>query len=145
MSQYAGEFNKEFLKRTEKILQEYNGEYEITLLLNCTLSLICLPIELLKNENYEVIDAVCNKLNNLKTKIEMRGEKIKENENYLKLRALRNGIAHLNISLSEKENKIENITIKGTTNYKKTTYIFEFTCENLKVFCKEMIKLFCSF
>lgn len=72
MSEYAGAFNKEFLNRTKNIIDTYTGEYEDTLLLNCTLALICLPIEKLINNNYEIIDRVYLKLEEIKVPITLK-------------------------------------------------------------------------
>lgn len=62
MSIYAGTFDKELLTRTQNILKEYIGEFKFTLLINCTLALICLPIENIKENNNKIIDKVYEKI-----------------------------------------------------------------------------------
>ncbi|MGL5124146.1 MAG: HEPN family nuclease [Fusobacteriaceae bacterium] len=47
---YKGKFSDTILERTKYIIEEYDGNYEVTLLINCTLSLICLPIEDSQND-----------------------------------------------------------------------------------------------
>ena len=38
-------FDVEFILRTKKIISDYKGKYNITLLLNCLLGLVILPSE----------------------------------------------------------------------------------------------------
>lgn len=45
--EYESEFAKSFMGRTLKIVEEYNGDYEATLLINCLLGLLVLPKEAL--------------------------------------------------------------------------------------------------
>ncbi len=44
-------FDIEFIGRTKKVIQEYKGTYNITLLLNCLLGLIVLPSEYYKRKS----------------------------------------------------------------------------------------------
>lgn len=55
----------EFVERTQRIIENYKGNYDFTLLLNCTLGLIILPLEVNRkqhlkflNERLENIDVI---------------------------------------------------------------------------------------
>lgn len=69
MGKYVWTFNKEFLTRAQRITQR---GYEATLLLNCTLALVCLPIEKLINDNCEIIDQVYSKLEEIEVPIVLK-------------------------------------------------------------------------
>lgn len=43
--EYADEFERDFMRRTLSILQQYGGPYDATLLLNCLLGLLIVPKE----------------------------------------------------------------------------------------------------
>lgn len=146
MSIYAGTFDKEFLTRTQKILAEYTGEFKFTLLMNCTLSLICLPIENIKENNTEIIDKVYEKVVELGIEVNLSDDKSKALEtNYLKLRALRNGIAHLNISPINSDIKLESIMITGKTENYNKEYKFTYSEDKLEKFCQELLKIYLDY
>lgn len=146
MSEYAGAFNKEFLNRTKNIIETHTGEYEATLLLNCTLALICLPIEKLINDNYEIINQVYSKLEELKIPITLKTDLSKEPENnYMIIKALRNGIAHLGIDAVNADKKLSAFIITGTTENFKKKYEFYFTLEKLRKFCDEMLNIYLKY
>lgn len=146
MSEYAGTFDKEFLTRTQSIVDNYTGEYEATLLLNCTLALICLPIEKLKDDNYEIIDQVYSKLEEIEVSITLTRDLNKEKENnYKKIKALRNGIAHLKIDTINDNDELKAFIITGTTEHFKKEYEFCFTIEKLRKFCDELLKVFLNY
>lgn len=146
MSIYAGTFDKEFITRTQKILAEYTGEFKFTLLMNCTLSLICLPIENIKENNTEIIDRVYEKLEELDIEINLIKDKSKALEtNYLKLRALRNGIAHLNITPINSDNKLGSITIIGETESHNKKYKFTYSEDKLEKFCQELLNIYLDY
>ncbi len=135
MSEYTGAFDKEFIIRTKEILEKYDEKYEVTLLINCTLSLICMPIEKIKyssngSPNLEIVDILSNQLQKFLVKCNT-------NNNLALLKTLRNGIAHLDIKLINKKNCINNITITGSTKISKNTSvenIFSFKSTELKEF-----------
>lgn len=145
MSEYAKTFNKEFLNRTKNIIETYTGEYEATLLLNYTLSLICLPIEKLIGNNYEIINQVYSKLEELKIPIISKKNNTKEENNYIKIKALRNGIAHLGIDAVNADKKLSALTITRTTEKFKKKYEFYFTLEKLRKFCDEMLDIYLKY
>jgi hypothetical protein len=43
--EYRDEFEKDFMLRTLKIIREYKGEYDATLIINCLLGLLVVPRE----------------------------------------------------------------------------------------------------
>ena len=47
MVEYADEFERDFMNRTLSLLEEYNGPYDATLLINCLLGLLIVPNETL--------------------------------------------------------------------------------------------------
>ena len=150
MSMYAGTFNKEFLNRTKKIIKNVETEYRFTLLLNCTLALICLPIEKMIGNNTEIITKVCKTLEKLEVPVvELRDESAKNVEqeklNYFKLRALRNGIAHLNIESVNEKDKLQSFIINGDSYKHKIEFSFTFTEDTLEKFSYEMIDIYLKY
>lgn len=128
MSEYANTFDKEFLSRTKYIIENYKGEYEVTLLINCTLALICLPIEHIKNEdnpNLEIVEKVADKLKEIL--------KIKKDNDLALIKSLRNGIAHLKIQTIGYENELKSIKITGETKIDTENYCKTFIFDILKL------------
>lgn len=137
MSEYAGAFDKIFLERTKIIIDKTSTEYEFTLLLNCTLALICQPLEKLnKNENFEIIDLIGNELR--------KNQKLNGTNSQI-LRCLRNGIAHLNIKVIDTNNKFDKINIKGSTNSYKINNKFLFSYNDLKLFSLKCIEIYLGY
>ncbi len=140
MSEYKEKFDKEFLIRTKKIIQEADKfEYSVTLLLNCTLSLICLPIERSDGPSYRndrLYDDLASKLNNLDVIIDEMNRNNLNIPSRPKLKCLRNGIAHIKMDSVNKDEKITGVKIVGGTKYKNVKYKckFNFTAEQLKEF-----------
>lgn len=146
MSIYAGTFDKEFITRTQKILKKYTGEFKFTLLMNCTLSLICLPIENIEKNNTEIIDRVYEKLVELGIEVNLIENKSRALEtNYLKLKALRNGIAHLNITPINSSIKLEDIIIIGETENHNKKYEFKYSEDKLEKFCQELLNIYLDY
>lgn len=137
MSEYAGKFDRIFLERTKYIIENVETKYEFTLLLNCTLSLICQPIEKLnaniiknygkKEKNFEIVDQIAEVIKKYNSKL--------VGTNLQKLRCLRNGIAHLNISNIDCNGNLDKFRIVGETKTRKGIVIkntFEYTQNDLK-------------
>lgn len=144
MSEYIGIFDQEFLTRTKNILEEYNGPYEFTLLLNCTLSLICLPVEVLKKDNFgkpnlEIVTQIADELRSILHK--------EEKNDLALLKCLRNGIAHLKIIFINSNNKLERVIINGGTTIDDNNYnlIFKFKQKQLKDFALSITNLFLEY
>lgn len=128
-------FNKEFIERTKDILEKCseNTEYEVTLLLNCLLALVTLPIERNKVTKKKA-DAITLEY---QTKCIDKLDKVKnhyENEIFNKedthtFNHIRNSIAHLHIEIENSCYKgiIENIILKDAFNdekFKRKEYNF---------------------
>jgi len=146
------EFNIAFLSRTKQIVNDAFlkniTEYEVTLLLNCCLALICLPLEKLNSFNVE--DSLGEEL--FKGEIyapsypdgDPGGTDDMNNYNAV-LRALRNGIAHLGITILNDSNskKIKGVIIIGSYTFSRAgsrhkdyvvEYTFKFSVNQLRDF-----------
>ncbi len=141
-------FDKDFVKRTEEVLLSCykNTEYEVTLLLNCLLALVSLPLERNKvtangNSDIKIINFQKNcksKLRELKNSY--KEEKFNPNDKYI-LNHIRNAIAHLHISLEESSynGQIQNIILRDSRNIQKFNvkdynFAINISVENLKKF-----------
>lgn len=150
MSEYTGKFDKDLLERTKHIIENVETKYEFTLLLNCSLSLICQPIEKLntniienrgrKAKNYEIINQVASVLKKYNRNL--------NGSNLQILRCLRNGIAHLNISHTNSNGCLDKFIIKGETMKYKDIIIrntFEYTQKDLKNLSLEFLDIYLSY
>ncbi len=152
MGEYIESFDKEFLKRTKSIIKHSDLlKYNVTLILNCTLSLICLPIER-SNEEYESNKAEYDILfSNLCQKIKDLGVNITDTTdatpNKQLLKCLRNGIAHIKLEAINGSGKISGVIITGSTKYHKTNYscTFRFSKKQLKDFANYMVDEYLKF
>lgn len=150
MSEYAGKFDRIFMERTKDIIENVETKHKFTLLLNCTLSLICQPIEKLntniienrgrKAKNYEIIDQVASVLKKYNRNL--------NGSNLQILRCLRNGIAHLNISHTNSNGYLDKFIITGETKTRKGIVIkntFEYTQNDLKNLSLEFLDIYLSY
>ena len=143
-------FNKEFVERTIDILNNCSEhtEYEVTLLLNCLLALVTLPIErnkLQRNQTQDskVIKFQQNCVNKMK-ELKNSNEKFDiSNNEKLFFNNIRNAIAHLHIELEEStyKGKIENVILRNAVNeinFKNKQYNLQIniSVNNLKIFAK---------
>lgn len=123
-------------------------EYEVTLLLNCLLALVTLPIEKNKiqrnqTQNSKVIKFQQDCINKIK-ELKNSNEKFDINNNEkLFFNNIRNAIAHLHIELEESvyKGKIENVILRNAineTNFKNEKYTLQIniSVSNLKIFSK---------
>lgn len=146
MSEYKEIFDKEFLIRTRKIIEKSDTfEYSVTLLLNCTLSLVCLPIER-SNEGYIRNRKLFNRLfNEISLKLDGLGVNIVESNtgtpSKQKLKCLRNGIAHIQMDSINENGEIVGVKIVGSTKFQRVSYEceFNFNVEQLKEFALFMV------
>lgn len=146
------DFNKDFVNRTIKLLKRKDDEkdLEVTLLLNCMLGMVVLPIERYKNDKEKVI------INNYMIKCvkklkQLAGQTFKtdpENESETKIFCnIRNSIAHLNVTMSSYKGQIEKVTLKNykTGNKRKETLSYTLSIDNLREFAiyiaEEYLKL----
>ena len=108
-----GQITKEFTQRTKLIVENYKGEYEVTLLVNCCLGLLVFP----KEHRYDAFpDKVIPESGELwglsRKSVEgscgKQGYKLRD-----VLRKIRKGICHFNIeSEHDEKGKIEYVVIK---------------------------------
>lgn len=135
------DFKRDFVDRSIKVLNKYfeNEEYEVTLLLNCLLALVTLPIENKKDiENEDV--------NEFKKKCVNKLKELKNDMFYIKMdyktifRNIRNSIAHLNIKEKSNNGKIESITLWNVNKKEKINFKVNISVENLKIFAEYVAK-----
>lgn len=131
---YYKDFPIDFIKRTQSNLDSYEGDFEITNLINNCLGLIVIPRQKLgKNLPDYIFDDKNNDYGISKINIEFE-----KNDDYSlsnTLRHIRNGIAHGRI-----EQKTENKQIVGLKIYDKNqneddeNFIIVFTIDEFKKF-----------
>lgn len=139
MSMYVSpKTDVELISRTEQIIKQYkslesqleNKYYDVTLYLNCLLSLVVLPrtAKLDKLPNSQVPESI------RKTIREVANKKNKDINFKQYIIGLRNGLVHFGKSDSLKFNndgvKITSIEIIGAIDNYKTKIIFEFDLSN---------------
>ncbi|MBR1385485.1 MAG: hypothetical protein IJ568_01500 [Bacilli bacterium] len=128
-------FKVEFVERTLKIIKDdkLKTEYEVTLLLNCLLGMITLPIETTKDEKSKQIieDYKTNCINELKllAKIEIINE---QDDNAF--RSIRNSIAHLEITPINSNGVISSVKFKDYNDSNKKVLSLTIEVNNLKKF-----------
>ncbi|MBE0539182.1 MAG: hypothetical protein IH620_05670 [Ignavibacterium sp.] len=130
------EFKVDFVKRSLDILNQYEGEYPFSNLINCTLGLVLLPFE--KGDNVEVWGKLISDVEVLKdVQINIFEPKLfniiqpKSLNNFLK--RMRHGFAHQNI-IPINENK-EFVKIQIINEYRKVIDLdVTFTREQLRDF-----------
>ncbi len=141
-------FDKDFVSRTLEILDRHYGneEYEVTLLLNCLLALVSLPIERNKIKKGIQDDCIIEQfrvqcINRLKQLINDK-DYINTEEKFF-FNNIRNAIAHLHIEVEKGNynNTIENVILRNAKNeekYKRREYNFQIniSVKNLREFAK---------
>lgn len=115
-------FEKEFVERTKKILlsdQYKECEYDVTLLLNCMLGLVSLPIEK-ASDNKKETERFRKRFQYQFRKRLINLATIEESKNKFKtFKAIKNALSHMNIELGSDENKISRVIFMDI-NPKKT-------------------------
>jgi len=123
----------EFVNRTKHILENYKDEYEFTLLINCTLGLIVLPIEVNKRLKLNFLQKPMNEIQIINeifkkdrsaifnpTRYNRKANKYVQDEKSLKifLSKIRNSIAHFANSEPINEGKEwKQIKLKDINNF----------------------------
>lgn len=142
MGNYKSGFDKDFLTRTLKILNDLEIEkftpYNITLLLNCTLSLLCLPIQ--RTEDISFSHSCINQLRSLEVQLpsdmqpDINGNRTPEQQ---LMNRIRNSFAHLHIETNKNiaDENIKTITIWNISG-KRKNFEVTFTTIQLNIFCK---------
>jgi hypothetical protein len=134
-----------FVKRTQKIIKEYEGNLEYSLLINCTLGLILLPVEVNKQKKLSFlqhdineIDIIRDIFNKDKRHIFNPTKYNKKEKNYEKasknlmsfLYHLRNGLAHLaNAEANNKDGEWISVRLKDTNRFNNNNVELEITIE----------------
>ncbi len=143
-------FDKDFVKRTLDILEECSQytEYDVTLLLNCLLALVTLPIEKNKIKKNNIQDADIIKFQNdcvdkMKELENLMDTDNSKNDEKFFFNNIRNAIAHLHIELEESlyNGQIENVILRNALNDKefhdkKYNLQINISVDNLKIFAK---------
>ena len=129
-------FDKEFIERTLEILENLSSktEYEVTLLLNCLLALVTLPIEREKESDLVEFQRICNrKLKELKNPELYIGKKLSRKYFF---RNIRNSIAHLYIDPKPNTNGkyIDGVILRNYTDSGNCNFLISISVENLKKF-----------
>lgn len=146
----VGQYDKEIIRRTKELIESYEGEFTITLLMNSLLSLIVLPKEYSQNREMEFLDSliqdiktiesVINKDNFLFHEGSTVGSKVNPSVpnprdlNQL-LRRIRNGISHQHIiPITDGLNKWSGVIFEDyNKNHVRGLHI-DFTIAELKEF-----------
>lgn len=107
------EITSDFARRTKTLIEEYHGQYKVTLLVNCYLGLLVLPKE---KRFKEIPDDVIPEHGEL-WGLSRKELKVKCNEcGYILrdvIRRIRNGICHFNIrSIPNEDGRIKFLEIK---------------------------------
>ena len=109
----------DFIKRTLEIIEEYQGDNDVTLLINCCLGLLILPRErhfdslpnkqITKNKDYWGLTYI-----SVTTDCESRGYKLSNI-----IRRMRNGVCHFKIETKANiNNNISGLIIKDNGGFK---------------------------
>ncbi len=126
-------FDREFVERTISIIEHpssIESEYDITLLTNCMLALVVLPIESTSNSSIskkfrsEIVNELA-RMNVIKTNL----------DNGKLFRAIKNAISHMHIEFQNKDGNIDSIVfwdkIPGEKEYHT---VLQFSAQQLKDF-----------
>lgn len=127
MSEFCKPIEQSFSCRSYQIIDEYAGDKDATLLINCLLGLLVIPFE--KNRSRFKKDKYTSELMTFFERMQAAGKYTPHegNENpYLIIRCLRNAIAHCKFSAYPSEGSIEGFCFVSTRMLK---YCEEVRCE----------------
>lgn len=127
--------NKEFVSRTLKILQDYNGKFEVTLLVNCCVGLLVLPREEHEHliPNTEI--PATGKLWGISRVALSFGPQAPDYCLKEIVRRLRNGVCHFNVkTVPDGSGDISKIAICDSNRNKTSTFQAIFTVDELRQF-----------
>lgn len=118
------DINKDFIRRTLKIIEDYSGEYEITLLLNCCTGLLVLPKEVYECVIPSTDIPASGSLWGLKRSYLSFGAQGADYRLNDVIRRLRNGICHFKVqTIPDGSGQISTLVIKDSNS--SGTSIFE--------------------
>ncbi|MBE0504719.1 MAG: hypothetical protein IBX46_11375 [Desulfuromonadales bacterium] len=111
----------DFNKRTKKLLDSYDGEYDVTLLVNCCLGLLVLPKEKCLKDIPDIEIPIDSSIWGINRKsVTVKCDKCGYKLPYI-IKKIRNGICHFDIKSIPNENKnIEFLEIKDRDGFKAT-------------------------
>ena len=148
------DFNVEFIVRTKDILLKYNGDFENTNLINCTLGLLILPYENVKESEHEFWDRDLSAVSELQFLRIRRFEPIQGLKKgvikcYPKslkvfLQKVRNGIAHRQIQAMNDDGKFAGICVYNYHGEHKDLEV-EFPHDDLRKFALFIADAFLQF
>ena len=125
-----GNFDKDFVERTKWIVENISCQYEITLLLNCMLALVSLPIEKTETggNSSEFRRKCVEKLSELGV--------IEEGTSHKRIfRAVKNALSHMYIEHVSQNQEITSIRIwDKLPNYRECHTKLNFSVSKLKEF-----------
>ncbi len=116
-------FDIEFIKRTTSVIEEYDGKFNVTLLVNCLLGLLILPHEYYNKKNYSFLEEDIEKIPEIKNIIvpekltfnptkKKNGEIVPDRKSLkILLNKIRNGIAHQNIEAINQDDNWSGVSI----------------------------------
>lgn len=141
MSEYI-DFPSDFIIRTKSNLENYNGEYETTNLINNCLGLIIIPRQKLNHKLPEyTFDDENNDYGITKTNIEFENANDFSLSNIL--RHIRNGLAHGRIEQSVENDKIVGLRIHDKSNENANeNFSIIFTVDEFKEFAIKVSNTF---
>ena len=124
-------FDKEFVERTKSIVQTQckdDFEYDVTLLLNCMLGLVSLPIERTKPGQNSFKQECVNELKNM-------GVIVNSTDDDKAFRTVKNALLHMNIAPKNKDGVIDSIIIKDRRDRRSSFHTeLQFTAPQLREF-----------
>lgn len=129
MAEYCKPIEKSFVCRTNKLIQEYNGRYDATLLLNCLLGLLVVPFEKYNAHCKDVgrTSAIRDQFDQLQADGRYNSYGY-DYDDFDILRCLRNSIAHFNV---------ESICDGGiTSGFKFCAYSMDKYCDETESICR---------
>lgn len=119
--------DKDFVTRTVHIIENYDGPYGVTLLVNCLLGLIILPRErYCENISQKVEFDDLGITNEIKSWGNVPG---KERTAFQAIRCIRNAVAHFRIELLTDDGEIQAIRF-----HDQSGFVAEFSIDRLKDF-----------
>ena len=119
--EYESEFAKSFMIRTLSIVQNYDGEYDATLLINCLLGLLVLPKETLLNKIRETSQDSLDHWGIGKASIIKAGKcdhgHTHELNAWQLIRRLRNAVAHFKVTPFPSKGNVKGFEFKDRNQF----------------------------
>lgn len=129
MAEYCRPIEKSFVCRTNKLIQEYKGRYDATMLLNCLLGLLVVPFE--KYNEYCKNEERTSVIRDMFDQLQADGRYNSYGYDYDDfgiLRCLRNSIAHFNVESNYNGGII--------TGFKFCAYSMDKYCDETESICR---------